>query len=99
KYSFLAQIVPYIDIDLERLHLFGQYLLRRLPRREGSGVDIGETQLAAVRLERVGTFNVSLTPEGPSELKGFGNGSGAAAEPDKSPLAEVIERFNERFGT
>ncbi|MFE1802364.1 type I restriction endonuclease subunit R [Streptomyces sp. NPDC059517] len=99
KYSFLAQIVPYIDIDLERLHLFGHYLLRRLPPREGGGVDIGETRLEAVRLERVGEVNVSLTPEGAVELRGFGSGAGGAAEPEKSPLAEVIDRFNERFGT
>jgi len=99
KYSFLAQIVPYVDIELERLHLFGQHLLRRLPRHEGGGVDIGDTQLHAVRVERVGTFDVSLTSEGPVELKGFSSGSGAAAEPEKSLLAKVIDGFNERFGT
>ncbi|GAA0987934.1 DEAD/DEAH box helicase family protein [Streptomyces asiaticus] len=99
KYSFLAQIVPYIDTDLERLHLFGQHLLRRLPRREGGGVDIGETQLSHVRLEKIGEFDVSLRPEGPAELGGFGSGAAAASEPEKSPLAEVIERFNADHGT
>lgn len=33
KYGFLAQIVPYHDPELERLHLYGRYLLNRLPRR------------------------------------------------------------------
>ncbi|NED84333.1 type I restriction endonuclease subunit R, partial [Streptomyces sp. SID11233] len=27
KYGFLAQIVPYQDAELERLHLYGRYLL------------------------------------------------------------------------
>ncbi|MGW8986436.1 type I restriction endonuclease subunit R [Streptomyces parvus] len=99
KYGFLAQIVPYRDAELERLHLYGRYLLNRLPRRADGGVDIGEIDLSHLRVEKTGEHDVSLSPEGPAELKGFGDGTGGAAESEKSLLSELIEQFNAKFGT
>lgn len=32
-------------------------------------------------------------------MPGFGDGSGGAQEAEKSLLSELIEKFNERFGT
>ncbi|MCQ1580766.1 type I restriction endonuclease subunit R [Streptomyces parvus] len=99
KYGFLAQIVPYRDAELERLHLYGRYLLNRLPRRADGGVDIGEIDLSHLRVEKTGEHDVSLSPEGPTELKGFGDGTGGAAEAEKSLLSELIDQFNAKFGT
>ncbi|QOC92185.1 type I restriction endonuclease subunit R [Micromonospora craniellae] len=99
KYGFLAQIVPYTDTELERLYLYGRHLLNRLPRRGDGGVDIGEVDLSHLRVEKTGEHDVSLAPEGAAEMKGFGDGSGGASEPEKTLLSALIERFNERFGT
>ncbi|MFC8592401.1 type I restriction endonuclease subunit R [Streptomyces atroolivaceus] len=99
KYGFLAQIVPYRDAELERLHLYGRYLLNRLPRRADGGVDIGEIDLSHLRVEKTGEYDVSLTPEGSAQLPGFSDGSGGAAEAEKSLLSELIEAFNAKFGT
>ncbi|MDI3402427.1 type I restriction endonuclease subunit R [Streptomyces cavernicola] len=99
KYGFLAQIVPYQDPELERLHLYGRYLLNRLPRRADGGVDIGEVDLSHLRVEKTGEYDVSLNPEGAAELKGFGDGSGGAKEAEKSLLSELIDKFNAKFGT
>ncbi|MEV7110496.1 type I restriction endonuclease subunit R [Streptomyces anulatus] len=99
KYGFLAQIVPYHDAELERLHLYGRYLLNRLPRRGDGGVDIGEIDLSHLRVEKTGEHDVSLAPEGAAELKGFGDGTGGAAEAEKSLLSELIDKFNAKFGT
>ncbi|GGS44727.1 type I restriction endonuclease subunit R [Streptomyces parvus] len=99
KYGFLAQIVPYRDAELERLHLYGRYLLNRLPRRADGGVDIGEIDLSHLRVEKTGEHDVSLSPEGPAELRGFGDGTGGAAEAEKSLLSELIDQFNAKFGT
>ena len=99
KYGFLAGIVPYQDPDLERLHLYGRYLLNRLPRHADGGVDVGEIDLSHLRVEKTGEHDVSLNPEGPAELKGFGDGSAGAQESDKSLLSQLIEQFNARFGT
>ncbi|MCW6003502.1 DEAD/DEAH box helicase family protein [Micromonospora sp. CPCC 205371] len=99
KYSFLSGIVPYADAELERLYLYGRHLLNRLPRRDDGGVDIGEVDLSHLRVEHTGDHDVSLVPEGETELKGFGDGTGGAREPEKSLLSELIDRFNERHGT
>ncbi|MFF2774571.1 type I restriction endonuclease subunit R [Streptomyces sp. NPDC058052] len=99
KYGFLAQIVPYRDAELERLHLYGRHLLNRLPRRADGGVDIGEIDLSHLRVDKTGEYDVSLTPDGPTVVTGFVDGSGGAQEAEKSLLSELIERFNERFGT
>ncbi|MGQ4408528.1 type I restriction endonuclease subunit R, partial [[Kitasatospora] papulosa] len=99
KYGFLAQIVPYRDAELERLHLYGRHLLNRLPRLADGGVDIGEVDLSHLRVEKTGEHDVSLNPEGPAELKGFGDGAGGAKDADKSLLSELIEKFNSKFGT
>ncbi|MFJ3435181.1 type I restriction endonuclease subunit R [Streptomyces cyaneofuscatus] len=99
KYGFLAQIVPYRDAELERLHLYGRYLLNRLPRRADGGVDIGEIDLSHLRVEKTGEHDVSLSPEGAAELKGFGDDTGGAAEAEKSLLSELIDQFNAKFGT
>lgn len=99
KYGFLSQIVPYRDAELERLHLYGRHLLNRLPRRADGGMDIGEVDLSHMRVEKTGEHDISLTPEGAAVVKGFGEGAGGAQEPEKSPLAELIEKFNKKFGT
>ncbi|MCX5295832.1 type I restriction endonuclease [Streptomyces sp. NBC_00193] len=99
KYGFLAQIIPYRDADLERLHLYGRYLLTRLKGRADGGVDIGEVDLSHLRVQKTGEHDVSLTADGPSVLPGFGEGAGGAKEAEKSLLSELIEKFNAKFGT
>lgn len=99
KYGFLAQIVPYRDIDLETLHLYGRHLLNVLPRRSDGGVDIGEVDLSYLRVQKMGEADISLTPEGAQVLPGFGDGTGGAQEPEKTLLSELISRFNDKFGT
>lgn len=99
KYGFLAQIVPYRDIDLEALHLYGKHLLNVLPRVSDGGVDIGEVDLSYLRVQKMGEQDISLAPEGAQTLPGFGDGTGGAQEPEKSLLSELISHFNEKFGT
>ncbi|WP_200263026.1 DEAD/DEAH box helicase family protein [Streptomyces sp. HSG2] len=99
KYGFLAQIVPYQDPDLERLHLYGRHLLSRLRGRTDGGVDIGQVDLSHLRVQRTGEHDVSLAPEGPAMMPGFGEGRGGAKEAEKSLLSELIDQFNAKFGT
>jgi type I restriction enzyme, R subunit len=99
KYGFLAQIVPYQDPELERLHLYGRYLLTRLRGRTDGGVDIGEVDLSHLRVQKTGEHDVSLSPDGAATIPGFGEGPGGAKEAEKSLLSELIEKFNAKFGT
>ncbi|WP_200210386.1 type I restriction endonuclease subunit R [Micromonospora coerulea] len=97
-YGFLAQVVGYADPDLERLYLYSRFLLRRLPRPPGAGVDIGETTLSHLRIGKLGEENLSLQPSGAHLIPGFSPDGGAARQVEEKPLSEVIEELNERFG-
>ncbi|WP_330176085.1 DEAD/DEAH box helicase family protein [Streptomyces sp. NBC_01498] len=99
KYGFLSQIVPYHDADLECLYLYGRHLLNRLPRRGDGGVDIGDVDLSHLRIQKTGEHDLTLTAEGAAELRGFGEGGGGAKEQEKSLLSELIEKFNDKYGT
>ncbi|MGW6625397.1 type I restriction endonuclease subunit R [Nocardia sp. NPDC055002] len=99
KYAFLAQIVPYQDSDLEQLYLYGRHLLNRLPRRSDGSIDLGDIDLSHLRIEKTGEHDLGLSADGAKELPGFGDGSGPAAEPDKTLLSALVDRFNERHGT
>jgi type I restriction enzyme R subunit len=99
KYSFLSQIVPYHDSELEQLYLYGRHLLNRLPRRRDGGVDIGEVDLSHLRVEKTGERDVSLVGQGAALVSGFGDGSGPGKDPEKSLLSELIDKFNARHGT
>ncbi|QYC39085.1 Type-1 restriction enzyme R protein [Nonomuraea coxensis DSM 45129] len=99
KYGFLSQVIPYQDEDLELLYVYGRYLLARLPHGARGDVDLGEIDLTHVKTEKTGEHDLGLTPEGASVLKGFGDGSGRSKEEEKSLLSELIEKFNEKFGT
>ena len=100
-YSFLSQILPYGDADLEKLYSYGRYLLPHLPLDRDNGIvklgdDVG---LQYYRLQRVSSGAIDLKAgeqEGvysPTEV-----GSGKPKE-EKAPLSEIIQVLNERFGT
>ncbi len=98
-YSFLSQIIPYGDSELERLASFGRLLLPSLqPAREGPIALGDDVSLEYYRLERVSSGTIfQEEPEAyvasPTAV-GTGN-----PEEEKAPLSEIIERLNERFST
>jgi type I restriction enzyme, R subunit len=101
RYGFLSQILPpaYVDAELERLYLYGKHLLNRVRGTADPRLDIGEVDLTHLRVVKTGEHDVSLTPEGEQMLPGFGTGIGGEREqPKRSPLSEIIEGFNERYG-
>lgn len=98
-YGYLAQVVGYADPDLERLYQYARFLQRRLPREPGAGVDIGETTLSHLRIEKVGEQDMALQPSGAHLIPGFSPGGGTAQEIEEVPLSEVIADLNERFGS
>ena len=100
-YTFLSQIIPYGDSDLERLASFGRLLLPSLlpDRGEGAVHLDDEVSLEYYRLERVSSGAITLTDERGGYVSGptvVGTGD---PEEDKAPLSEIIDRLNERFGT
>lgn len=100
-YSFLSQVIPYQDSDLEKLYVFLRHLAVKLPRRTG-GTPYQfdeEVQLEYYRLQKISEGSISLQKgtahplDGPAEV-----GSGLVRQ-ENVPLSRLIDTVNERFGT
>jgi type I restriction enzyme R subunit len=101
-YSFLSQIIPYADPDLEMLYSFGRWLLPHLPlERETGIVKLGdEVGLQYYRLQRVFSGAIELREgEGGYGVKSPTDVGTGKAKEEKAPLSEIIEVLNDRFGT
>ncbi len=100
-YSFLSQIIPYQDSDLEQLYTFLRYLSAKLPKRSSDpqyNFD-DEVRLEYYRLQKISEGSISLKEgeakplDGPSEV-----GSGLVRE-EVVRFSRLIDVVNERFGT
>ncbi|MBZ4421582.1 type I restriction endonuclease subunit R [Myxococcus sp. RHSTA-1-4] len=101
-YGFLSQVMPFADMDLEKLYAFGRALELKLPRAErGGALELDdEVALAWYRLDRLGTQDlVLMAGEPPVGLKGLTDVGTRRAEDKEVPLSELIQVLNERFGT
>lgn len=100
-YSFLSQIMPWCDPDLERLYSYGTFLLPLLPTgREATSVSIGnEVALEYYRLARVWSGAIKLREGEQEYVKSPTDvGTGRSKEVE-APLSELIKALNDRFGT
>lgn len=99
-YSFLAQIIPFQDIDLEKLYYYCKYLATRLTRDEGSVNLDGAVILTHLRTELISEAeDISLgSGPGATEISGPGAGEGKVNSPVEDRLSEVIAQLNEKFG-
>lgn len=100
-YSFLSQILPYADQDLEMLYSYGRFLLPHLPvDRDTTPVRISdEVELQYYRLQRVTSGAIDLkVGETQGVFSPTAVGTGKAKE-DKAPLSEIIKTLNDKFGT
>jgi type I restriction enzyme R subunit len=100
-YSFLSQVIPYQDSDLEKTYTFLRHLAPKLPRRR-SGPQYSfddDVRLAYYRLQKISEGSIGLREgtaqplDGPSEV-----GTGVLRE-QPVPLSRLIDVINERFGT
>lgn len=99
-YSFLSQVIPYQDSDLEKLFSYLKHLALKLPKRKsGAGYQFDEeVRLEYYRLQKISEGSISLRDgtgkplDGPKEV-----GSGVLRE-EAVPLSRLIDQINVRFG-
>jgi type I restriction enzyme R subunit len=99
-YSFLSQIIPYADPDLEMLYSYGRYLLPHLPRDRDGVIKLGdEVALQYYRLERIFSGPIMIKEGEQAYVKSPTDVGTGKAKDEKIPLSEIISVLNERFGT
>lgn len=100
-YSFLTQIMPFSDVDLEKLYTYGRFLMKKLPRKNQSErFQLGdEVSLEYYRLQKIAEQNILMESQAEYGLEG-GNEAGIRMnKEERAALSEIITVINKRFGT
>ena len=98
-YSFLTQIMPFSDVDLEKLFTYTKFLYKKLPRTsEIDKFKLGdEVSLEYYRLQKIAENNIIMEDQGVYELEGGGGAGIRLSKEDQVALSEIIDVLNKRF--
>ena len=99
-YSFLAQIIPFQDTDLEKLYTFIRFLITKLPKGTRGHLELDdEVRLKYYRLQKISEGSIVLEP-GEHGLVSGPTAVGTGTRHDETvELSRLIDIVNERFGT
>jgi type I restriction enzyme R subunit len=100
-YSFLTQIMPFSDVDLEKLFTYTRFLYKKLPRTsEQDKFKLGdEVSLEYYRLQRIAEQNIVMESQSVYELEGGGQAGIRLSKEEQTELSEIINVLNKKFGT
>jgi type I restriction enzyme R subunit len=99
-YSFLSEVMPFQDMDLEKLYTFGRFLRLRLPTGRGDLLILDDdVALRYYRLQKISEGQIALTPGEGGTIKGPTEVGTKKGEKTEMPLSQIIDILNERFGT
>lgn len=100
-YDFLATILPYGIQDWEKLSIFLNFLIPKLPAPVEE--DLAQGILDAIdmdsyRAEKKATLAIAL-PDANAEIEPVPtSGGGRKAEPEMDKLSNIVKSFNDQFG-
>ena len=100
-YSFLTQIMPFTDVDLEKLFTYARFLIKKLPRTsQDDKFKLGdEVSLEYYRLQKISEQNIVLEDASVYELDSGGEAGIRMTKEEETALSEIINVLNKRFGT
>lgn len=101
-YSFLASVLPYTNLEWEKLSIYLNFLIPKLPapKEEDLSKGILETiDMDSYRVEVKEQIRISLADEdGELEPVPLG-GVGGRPEPELDYLSNIVKTFNDQFGS
>ena len=99
-YSFLSQVIPYQDSDLEKLYTYLRFLHTKLPKRQSGKFELeDEVVLKYYRLQKISEGSIDLEVGEPEPVYGATEVGTGSAKDDHVQLSTLVTRLNERFGT
>ena len=100
-YSFLSQVIPFGDSDLEKLFTFVRFLAAKLPRRNtGPQYDFDDdVTLKYYRLQKMSEGSIALTLGEAGVVTGPTAVGTSKNEDPTVELSRLIDVINDRFGT
>jgi len=99
-YAFLAQVLTFSDVDLEKLYVFARHLRRRIPAdREELPREVQQNiDMESYRIQQTGSGRITLERKGEPLQPVMTKEHYGEAPEDLEPLSLIIAELNERFG-
>jgi len=102
NYEFLASIIPYTRAEWEKLSIFLNMLVPKLPtpKEEDFSRGILETiDMESYRVEKKAAMSIQLPDDNAVIDPMAPEGGGHKQEPELERLSVILKQFNEQFGT
>ena len=100
-YGFLASILPYTNAKWEKLSIFLNFLVPKLPAPVEEDLSKGileSIDMDSYRVEKKAAIHVQLADED-AEIKPVPtSGGGSGLEPELDRLSNILKTFNDQFG-
>jgi len=100
-YSFLSTILPYTNVEWEKLSIFLNFLVPKLPAPKEEDLSKGVLEavdLESIRIEKQATMKIALA-DSDAEIEPVPTaGGGHKPEPKLDRLSNIIKAFNDMFG-
>ena len=100
-YGFLASILPYTNAEWEKLSIFLNFLVPKLPAPVEKDLSKGileSIDMDSYRVEKKASIHVQLVDED-AEIEPLPTGGGGhRPEPELDRLSNILKTFNEQFG-
>jgi len=101
-YGFLSSILPYTSADWERLSIFLNFLVPKLPAPVEEDLARGILEaidMDSYRVEKQAVAKIQL-PDADAEIEPVPTtGGGRKPEPELDRLSNIIKAFNDQFGS
>lgn len=100
-YAFLAQIMPFHDIELEKFYAYSRLLLKKLPGPDwGKRYHLGDdVALEYYRLQKMAEGGITLREDSDAAIKPVSEAGTKKDKDEYARLSEIIKILNDRFGT
>ena len=100
-YSFLAAILPFVNAEWEKLSIFLNFLIPKLPapKEEDLARGILETiDMDSYRVEKQATIPIALADQDAEIGPVPTSGGGRMPEPELDLLSNIVKTFNDQWG-
>jgi type I restriction enzyme, R subunit len=100
-YDFLASILPYTDAGWERLSIFLNFLVPKLPAPKEDDLSKGileSIDMDSYRVEKHAAMQIQLPDENAEIEPVPTSGGGRKPEPELDKLSNILKTFNDQFG-
>jgi len=98
-YSFLSQLIPFSDVNLEKVYTFNKFLNKKLPTINNPLPFniLEDTDIDSYKIVNKGLKEIKLQAEG--ELEPISAGVGEYAPDINMKLSKILKDLNDAFGT